>query len=100
MTTTYDASKDRYANQGVGPDTFGKNGVTITPSDTVDFTAYPKAVQVLNAGNVVVLPLLAADDGAHLLTYTGAPTGFVIPIRVRRVMATGTTATCATIDDV
>jgi len=99
MATTYDPTKDGYANFGASLNTFGNNASVVTPSDTVDFTAYPKVIAVAAAGNLVVLPLKAADDGAHLVTFTAAPAGFVVPFRVRRVMATSTTATVVHIFD-
>jgi hypothetical protein len=99
MATSYDATKDNYANFGASLNTFGNNASVVTPSDTADFVAYPKVVAVAAAGNLVVLPLKAADDGAHLVTFTAAPVGFVVPFRVRRVMAAGTTATIVQIFD-
>jgi len=99
MTTTYDPTKDPYAGFGQSPRPFGNNAAAVTPSDTADFGAYPKGLVVTVAGNLVVLPLKAADDGAHLITFTAAPAGFVVPFRVRRVMSTGTTASSAQIFD-
>lgn len=99
MPTIYNATKDPYKDQGRGPDTFGGNSVAVVKSDTVDFAAYPKGLVVTAAGDLVVLPLGAADDGAHLITFSAIFAGFIVPFRVRRVMATGTTASCATIED-
>jgi hypothetical protein len=99
MPTTYVPANDPYKGFGVGLDAFGGNGAVVVPSDTVDFAAYPKALVVTAAGNVAVLPLKAADDGAHLIAFTAVQAGFIIPFRVRRVMATGTTASLATIAD-
>src|SRR3954451_4998947 len=99
MPTTYGATKDAYGSFSPLCRAFGNNAPAVAPSDTTDFTAYPKGVVVTVAGNLVVLPLKAADDGAHLITFTAAPAGFVVPFRVRRVMATGTTASAAQIFD-
>jgi hypothetical protein len=99
MATTYDATKDPYANQGGGPDTLGTNSAVVAKSDTTDFTVYPKAVVVTATGDVDVLPLTAVDDGTHIIPFRGVNAGFIIPFRVRRVMATGTTASVATIAD-
>jgi hypothetical protein len=99
MPTTYDSSKDAYGNFGLTARAFGNNAAAVATSDTVDFAAYPKAIVVTVAGNLVVLPLKAADDGAHLITFTAAAAGFIVPFRVRRVMATGTTASAAQIFD-
>lgn len=99
MSTAYDPTKDPYVafSSGVlGP---SNNSAVVVPSDTVDFPSYPRGLVVAAAGNMVVLPLKAADDGSHLITFTAAPVGFHVPFRVRRVMSTGTTASVATIAD-
>jgi hypothetical protein len=99
MATTYDATKDPYSNSvDTDPESFGASGAAVTPSDTVDFTTYPKAIVVTAAGNLVILPAKNADDGSHKITFTSAPVGFIPPYRVRRVFSTGTTASVATID--
>jgi hypothetical protein len=99
MSTTYNSSLDAYRSSVSGTEVIGRKSVAITPSDTVDLAAYPKAIVVTAAGNLVVLPLMAADDGSHTITFTAAVVGFVLPFRVRRVLATGTSASVATIDD-
>lgn len=100
MATTYDPTKDPlYGVFATTPGSAGNNSTAVSKSDTVDFSTYPKAVVVTVAGNMVVLPLKAADDGSHLITFTAVPVGFQIPFRVRRVMSTGTTASLATVDD-
>lgn len=78
------------------PTSFGNTGSVISPSDTVDLGSYAKSVVVTAAGNIVVIP--AGNLDAAPITFTAAPVGFVIPYRVRRVNATGTTASAATID--
>lgn len=100
MTTTYDSSKDSLKNFSAAasqPGNLGTNSNAVTPSDTVDFTTYPKGIVVTAAGNLVVLPL-KGTDGTYI-TFTGVPAGFVVPFRVRRVMSTNTTASVATIED-
>ena len=102
MATTYLQANDPYAAFSFNAETFGNNGATVSPSDTVDFTSYPKSIivtSIAGGANLVVLPLKAADDGAHLVTFTGVSVQFIVPFRVRRVMATGTTASVATIAD-
>lgn len=99
MATAYVQASDPYAGVSGSAVSPGTNSAVVSPSDTVDFTSYPKGIVVTAAGNLVVLPLKAADDGAHLITFTAAPVGFVVPFRVRRVMNTNTTATVATIAD-
>lgn len=65
--------------------------VAITPSDTVDIlpnSAPIRALYVGGAGNVTGVLL----DGTAIL-FTAPPVGAVIPVQLKRVNATGTTAT-------
>lgn len=97
MTTSYDVTKNAYASFDKSPVGLGNTSTTVSPSDTVDFTTYPKGIVVTAAGNLVVLPL-KGTDGTYI-TFTAAPCGFIVPFRVRRVMSTNTTASVATIED-
>jgi len=69
----------------------GKNLLAVTPSDSVNITNYPsvRGLWVGGAGNVAVL---AADDSAAV-TLVGVQAGTLIPLRVKRVNSTNTTAT-------
>lgn len=93
----YDASKDKYAGQTADAYSYGAKGAVVVPSDTVDLDPYAKSIVVTAAGNLVILP--AANDDGATITFTDCGVGFSPPYRVRRVMATGTTATVATIAD-
>lgn len=64
---------------------------TATPSDTVNFAAPARTLYVKGNGTVVVV---FADDSTETFTVTAAPK-FVpeIPMIIKRVNATGTTAT-------
>ncbi len=61
----------------------------VTPSDTTDLTYYAKGLYVGQAGDVTVL-MTAAPDGAAV-TFKAHPIGY-LPVQVRRVLETGTTA--------
>lgn len=61
--------------------------VTITPSDSNDLSDTPRALSVGESGWVSVVT--AGGDTATIYVAAGVP----FPIRVRRVRATGTTAT-------
>lgn len=75
--------------------TFGRKGVAITPSDSTDIPGGPvKAVVATSAGDLSVIPA----DSATAIAFTGVPVGFMPPYIVRRVTATGTTASVATVD--
>lgn len=61
----------------------------VTPNDSTDLTTWPRALFVAGAGDIAVL---MAGDGAAV-TFTGVPAGTILPVRVKRVKSTGTTAT-------
>lgn len=60
----------------------------ITPDDDVDLSEPSRAVYIGSAGDLTV-EMLA---GGPPVTFAAAPAGLLLPIRVRKVMATGTTA--------
>lgn len=95
----YDQLKEpsSFRNNAPTVSTFGGSGAPIAPSDSTDLTTYAKAIVVTAAGNLVILPAKNADGST--VTFTGVPVGFIPPFRVRRVMATGTTASVAAIGD-
>lgn len=67
--------------------------VVVTPSDTEDLGEITRALNVhkgTGGSFVDVAVILAGDSSAVTLTLE---TGYIVPIRVRRVMATNTNAT-------
>ena len=69
------------------------DAVTITPNDTVDLAEVTRALHAHGAGsNHDVVVTLANDPDGTSVTLAIAK-GDVLPIRVKRVWATGTTAT-------
>lgn len=69
-----------------------RRAVAVTPSDSVDLpTLTPKALWVAGAGAVTIIPV--GDPTNTPVALGDLPVGTVIPIRARRVMATGTSAT-------
>lgn len=93
----YDPAQDPHATAAADPLLAnGSEGRVLTPSNTVDITGYPRAVVTLTAGNLAYVPSKNADG--DVLSFVDLPAGWVSPHRVRRVMATGTTATVATIE--
>ncbi len=82
--------RDGLLNHGRDAGGPARRAAAITPSDTVDLTAYAKALYVGGAGNVRVLTVGAEDWDA--VTFANHPVGW-LPVQVRRVLATGTTAT-------
>ncbi|MGO4815252.1 hypothetical protein AB4156_37700 [Cupriavidus sp. 2MCAB6] len=59
----------------------------ITPSDTVDFAEIANSIRVGTGGDVVAV----RPDGTSV-TFKNCAAGEVLPIRARRVNASGTTA--------
>lgn len=68
------------------------NAEVITPADTdlvnVQFT---RGIYVGGAGNLRVT--MAGAEGDSDVTFSAVPAGAILPIRVKRIWATGTTAT-------
>lgn len=97
MATTYDQTKDPYF-QG-GELTPCRTAAPITKSDTVDEVSYPKQVMLLTGGTVSCIPLKNPDTGPGTATFGALLAGAVLPFRVRRVNATGTSATLIALND-
>jgi hypothetical protein len=99
--TTYNKDLDPGASaNSLDVEIFGSKSRNIVTSDTVDLTpGYAKAIVVTAAGNLSILPVGNTDNAAGYVVFTAAPVGFIPPYRVRRVNATGTTATCSTVDN-
>lgn len=68
-----------------------RHAVAVTPSDTADLPDTPKGLYVGTGGDVV---LVAADApaGAAGTAFRSLPGGALLPVRARRVLASGTTA--------
>lgn len=62
--------------------------VAVTPSDGSDLAQATRALYIGVAGNVAV----NMPDGGSV-TFVGLTAGQILPIRAKRVLATGTTAT-------
>lgn len=79
---------DNFEGQSPGLASPAENGASVTPSDTVDLTTAARALWVGGAGTVKVYTTKGAT-----LTFVGLSAGTLLPVRVRRVYSTGTTAT-------
>ena len=66
---------------------FPDRAVAVTPSDATILP--PSTIYVGVGGDVAVEPW----TGDNTVTFVGLPAGAIVPVRVRRVLATGTTAT-------
>lgn len=90
----YDRTKHNFASSSSSQSTPGRKLAAITPSNSTDLAIYAKALLCLAEGNVVIVPVENADEESF--TVPMAP-GQVLPVQVRRVMATNTTATVVAI---
>lgn len=73
--------------------TIAFNAVSVTASDTGSFNKC-RAFYVGTAGDLVVQTAsdLAATASGHSVTFKNLPAGSIIPLSIRRVYSTGTTA--------
>lgn len=74
----------------IGPMSGGSRQFAITPNDSDDLTHPPRALLVNDTGPVNVAFIAFNDTVA--MTWKGLTAGTVIPMYVKRVLATGTTA--------
>jgi hypothetical protein len=73
----------------IGSSEPSSNPFVVALSDTVDLTRVAKALYVGGSGNIVLI----AEDSDTALTFSNVPSGYILPVRVRRILLTGTTAT-------
>lgn len=64
-----------------------ENAVSVTPDDDTDLTNVSRAIYIGAAGNLLVTMLKGND-----VSFLNVPSGTLLPIRVSRIKATGTTA--------
>lgn len=62
--------------------------MAVTPDNALIFTTQPRALYVGGAGDVRVVTW-----GGDTVTITGVPAGTLLPISVKQVLSTSTTAT-------
>lgn len=64
------------------------DGVVITPSDTLTLTRIPKAIYVGTGGDISII----GSKGTTSFILKNVPSGSMLPIRVKQIKVTGTTA--------
>ncbi len=79
------------SGSSLGADAPGYTAVAVTPSNTVDLQPAARALWVAGAGTLTVI--MAGENSSTTVVFTSIPAGQWMPIQVRRVMSTGTTAT-------
>lgn len=66
----------------------GETAAAVTPSDSVNLTADARSLYIGGAGNASVV-----TANGDTVTFVGLLAGSILPVRIRRVNATDTTAT-------
>ena len=79
---------DKFQNQSDNVDLQARKLLAISPDNAVDLVNLPKALYIGVGGTIAII---AADD-TESVTLTVAA-GSLLPIRAKRVLVTGTTAT-------
>lgn len=79
---------DRFSGYQSGLDSPATNASTVTPHDSNELGNVTRALWVGGAGDVVVVTV-----GGDTVTLVGVQAGTLLPIRVKIVKSTGTTAT-------
>jgi hypothetical protein len=79
---------DRFADTFPGLDAPASHGFAITPDDESDLYETTRALYVGGTGDIAVI----LASGAALV-FTNIAGGTILPLRTRRVQATGTSAT-------
>jgi hypothetical protein len=79
---------DNFAAYAAGLDAPASDGAAVTPNNGADLPTSARALYIGTAGDVKVDMVSGTT-----LTFTAVPAGVILPVRARRVYATGTTAT-------
>ena len=82
------AATDRFFTNGSGIGSPVTHAEAVTPHDTNELTYVTRGLWVGGAGNVAVVMF-----GGEAVTIPGVGAGTMLPIRVKQVKLTGTTAT-------
>jgi hypothetical protein len=85
----YDATRDPFAALAASALSPARRLAAVTPSDGADLPRYG----CLKVGGAGTVALIAADDPDGASQSWTAVAGEIVPVIVRRVLATGTTAT-------
>lgn len=79
---------DNFSTHSAGLDSPASKAFAVTPDDNSDLALTTRAIYTGSGGTLVCI---LCDDSAEV-TFTALPAGAVLPIRIRRIKATGTTA--------
>jgi hypothetical protein len=82
-------SIDKAGNAANSPSAPASEFAAIVPSDSVDLAYLTRFIYVGGTGDISVVP----QSGGAAVIFKAVPVGAWLPIRARRINATGTTAT-------
>lgn len=68
-----------------------RHAAIVSPDDTADLSDTPKGLYIGTGGDLVLIPAGAGAAAAGVM-FRNLPSGALLPVRARRVLATGTTA--------
>jgi hypothetical protein len=80
---------DKFESYRSALDSPAENAAAVTPSDSTDLTTSARGLYIGGDGNVVVDMVGTGST----ITFTGLTAGTILPVRVKRVRSTNTTAT-------
>ncbi len=84
------ADQNNFASSGTV--TPAANAINVTPADSdLDPDYFTRGVYVGGLGDLTVM--MADDKGDSIVTFKSVPAGSILPIRVKQIRATLTTAT-------
>ena len=78
---------DKFENHAAGLESPAQHGFAITPHDSSPLVVATRALYVGTAGNIAAVLISGAE-----LTFSNVPSGTLLPIRLAKVKASGTTA--------
>jgi hypothetical protein len=81
---------DNFAKFSNTLDAPAKNGYAISPNDSADLAVSTRSIYVGGAGNIKLE--LVGDAAGTFVILNSAVAGSILPLRVRKVWSTGTTA--------
>jgi hypothetical protein len=73
----------------INPDASFRSAAVITPSDSTDLTKQTRGIWVGGTGAIAVNMV----DTGSTVVFAAVPAGTLLPVRAKRVLAIGTTAT-------
>lgn len=82
---------DPFFKQPNNIDSPAKNAIVVVPSDVADQGTSYKALYIGGSGDVKCETV--GSTAGSFVTFTGLVAGSILPVRIRKIYATGTTAT-------